>query len=87
MTVAPGSNSWATWRQVRGIALLINASPLIRERPRLCRPVQYSAPSSPAEYIHRIGRTARIGCHGSSLLILAPSEAEYVNSLAAHKIK
>uniref|UniRef100_A0A8C9Q5G1 ATP-dependent RNA helicase n=1 Tax=Spermophilus dauricus TaxID=99837 RepID=A0A8C9Q5G1_SPEDA len=46
----------------------------------------YSAPSSPAEYIHRIGRTARIGCHGSSLLILAPSEAEYVNSLAAHKI-
>ncbi|XP_035293284.1 probable ATP-dependent RNA helicase DDX31 isoform X2 [Cricetulus griseus] len=48
--------------------------------------VQYSAPSSPAEYIHRIGRTARIGCHGSSLLILAPSEAEYVNSLASHKI-
>ncbi|OBS81628.1 hypothetical protein A6R68_20175 [Neotoma lepida] len=46
----------------------------------------YSAPSSPAEYIHRIGRTARIGCHGSSLLILAPSEAEYVNSLASHKI-
>ncbi|EGW12609.1 putative ATP-dependent RNA helicase DDX31 [Cricetulus griseus] len=47
---------------------------------------EYSAPSSPAEYIHRIGRTARIGCHGSSLLILAPSEAEYVNSLASHKI-
>uniref|UniRef100_A0A452UPE6 ATP-dependent RNA helicase n=1 Tax=Ursus maritimus TaxID=29073 RepID=A0A452UPE6_URSMA len=47
---------------------------------------QYNAPSSPAEYIHRIGRTARIGCRGSSLLILAPSEAEYVNSLASHKI-
>uniref|UniRef100_A0A8D2DCA0 ATP-dependent RNA helicase n=1 Tax=Sciurus vulgaris TaxID=55149 RepID=A0A8D2DCA0_SCIVU len=62
------SDSWGTWRQVRGIAL------------------PYSAPSSPAEYIHRIGRTARIGCRGSSLLILAPSEAEYVNSLAAHKI-
>ncbi|KAF3820980.1 hypothetical protein GH733_011133 [Mirounga leonina] len=46
----------------------------------------YNAPPSPAEYIHRIGRTARIGCHGSSLLILAPSEAEYVNSLASHKI-
>uniref|UniRef100_A0A8C8Y6D7 ATP-dependent RNA helicase n=1 Tax=Panthera leo TaxID=9689 RepID=A0A8C8Y6D7_PANLE len=52
--------------------------------PRI--PLMYNAPSSPAEYIHRIGRTARIGCHGSSLLILAPSEAEYVNSLASHKI-
>lgn len=57
------------------------------ERLHLRCPFQYSAPSSPAEYIHRIGRTARIGCHGSSLLILAPSEAEYVNSLASHKIK
>ncbi|KAB1280249.1 putative ATP-dependent RNA helicase DDX31, partial [Camelus dromedarius] len=47
---------------------------------------EYNAPASPAEYIHRIGRTARIGCRGSSLLILAPSEAEYVNSLASHKI-
>lgn len=54
--------------------------------PQVTWIVQYSAPSSPAEYIHRIGRTARIGCHGSSLLILAPSEAEYVNSLASHKI-
>uniref|UniRef100_A0A452SIV9 ATP-dependent RNA helicase n=1 Tax=Ursus americanus TaxID=9643 RepID=A0A452SIV9_URSAM len=54
--------------------------------PQVTWIVQYNAPSSPAEYIHRIGRTARIGCRGSSLLILAPSEAEYVNSLASHKI-
>ncbi|KAM9720385.1 ATP-dependent DNA helicase DDX31 [Dama dama] len=54
--------------------------------PQVTWIVQYNAPSSPAEYIHRIGRTARIGCHGSSLLVLAPSEAEYVNSLASHKI-
>uniref|UniRef100_A0A673VS01 ATP-dependent RNA helicase n=1 Tax=Suricata suricatta TaxID=37032 RepID=A0A673VS01_SURSU len=54
--------------------------------PQVTWIVQYNAPSSPAEYIHRIGRTARIGCRGSSLLILAPSEAGYVNSLASHKI-
>ncbi|XP_072816460.1 ATP-dependent DNA helicase DDX31 isoform X2 [Vicugna pacos] len=54
--------------------------------PQVTWIVQYNAPASPAEYIHRIGRTARIGCRGSSLLILAPSEAEYVNSLASHKI-
>uniref|UniRef100_A0A8C3QZ86 ATP-dependent RNA helicase n=1 Tax=Cyanoderma ruficeps TaxID=181631 RepID=A0A8C3QZ86_9PASS len=46
----------------------------------------YNAPASPAEYIHRIGRTARIGCRGSSLLVLAPSEAGYVSLLASHKI-
>ncbi|XP_063100233.1 probable ATP-dependent RNA helicase DDX31 isoform X3 [Cavia porcellus] len=54
--------------------------------PQVTWIIQYTAPASPAEYIHRIGRTARIGCRGSSLLILAPSEAEYVNSLASHKI-
>ncbi|XP_045702493.1 probable ATP-dependent RNA helicase DDX31 isoform X2 [Phyllostomus hastatus] len=54
--------------------------------PQVTWIVQYNAPSSPAEYIHRVGRTARIGCRGSSLLVLAPSEAEYVSSLAAHKI-
>lgn len=32
VTIAPGFNSWDTWRQVRGIALPINGSPLIYER-------------------------------------------------------
>ncbi|XP_069626907.1 ATP-dependent DNA helicase DDX31 isoform X3 [Haliaeetus albicilla] len=54
--------------------------------PQVTWIVQYNAPASPAEYIHRIGRTARIGCHGNSLLVLAPSEAEYVSLLASHKI-
>lgn len=54
--------------------------------PQVTWIVQYNAPSSPAEYVHRVGRTARIGCRGSSLLVLAPSEAEYVNSLASHRI-
>uniref|UniRef100_A0A8C3KZJ0 ATP-dependent RNA helicase n=1 Tax=Chrysolophus pictus TaxID=9089 RepID=A0A8C3KZJ0_CHRPC len=54
--------------------------------PQVMWIVQYNAPASPAEYIHRIGRTARIGCHGNSLLVLAPSEAEYVSLLASHKI-
>uniref|UniRef100_A0A8C5XAC3 ATP-dependent RNA helicase n=1 Tax=Malurus cyaneus samueli TaxID=2593467 RepID=A0A8C5XAC3_9PASS len=54
--------------------------------PQVTWIVQYNAPASPAEYVHRIGRTARIGCHGNSLLVLAPSEAEYVSLLASHKI-
>ncbi|XP_050010875.1 ATP-dependent DNA helicase DDX31 [Alexandromys fortis] len=73
-------------RSRTGILLCTDVAARGLDLPQVTWIVQYSAPSSPAEYIHRIGRTARIGCHGSSLLILAPSEAEYVNSLASHKI-
>ncbi|XP_006835058.1 PREDICTED: probable ATP-dependent RNA helicase DDX31 [Chrysochloris asiatica] len=69
-----------------GVLLCTDVAARGLDLPQVTWIVQYNAPSSPAEYIHRIGRTARIGCHGSSLLILAPSEAEYVNSLASHKI-
>ncbi|GAB5580243.1 probable ATP-dependent RNA helicase DDX31 isoform X5 [Prionailurus iriomotensis] len=69
-----------------GILLCTDVAARGLDLPQVTWIVQYNAPSSPAEYIHRIGRTARIGCRGSSLLILAPSEAEYVNSLASHKI-
>ncbi|XP_066896509.1 ATP-dependent DNA helicase DDX31 isoform X3 [Kogia breviceps] len=73
-------------RSKTGVLLCTDVAARGLDLPQVTWIVQYSAPSSPAEYIHRIGRTARIGCHGSSLLILAPSEAEYVNSLASHKI-
>uniref|UniRef100_A0A452UPB7 ATP-dependent RNA helicase n=1 Tax=Ursus maritimus TaxID=29073 RepID=A0A452UPB7_URSMA len=69
-----------------GVLLCTDVAARGLDLPQVTWIVQYNAPSSPAEYIHRIGRTARIGCRGSSLLILAPSEAEYVNSLASHKI-
>lgn len=68
-----------------GVAsLIINILLIPLSPPSL---LKYNAPASPAEYIHRIGRTARIGCRGSSLLVLAPSEAGYVSLLASHKIK
>ncbi|XP_068410033.1 ATP-dependent DNA helicase DDX31 isoform X2 [Eschrichtius robustus] len=69
-----------------GVLLCTDVAARGLDLPQVTWIVQYNAPSSPAEYIHRIGRTARIGCHGSCLLILAPSEAEYVNSLASHRI-
>lgn len=69
-----------------GILLCTDVAARGLDLPQVTWIVQYSAPTSPAEYIHRIGRTARIGCPGSSLLLLTPSETEYVQSLAAHKI-
>ncbi|XP_010973701.2 probable ATP-dependent RNA helicase DDX31 isoform X1 [Camelus dromedarius] len=73
-------------RSKTGVLLCTDVAARGLDLPQVTWIVQYNAPASPAEYIHRIGRTARIGCRGSSLLILAPSEAEYVNSLASHKI-
>lgn len=74
-------------RSKAGVLLCTDVAARGLDLPQVTWIVQYTAPSSPAEYVHRIGRTARIGFQGSSLLILAPSEAEYVNSLASHKIK
>ncbi|KFP80138.1 putative ATP-dependent RNA helicase DDX31, partial [Acanthisitta chloris] len=69
-----------------GILLCTDVAARGLDLPQVTWIVQYTAPASPAEYIHRIGRTARIGCHGNSLLVLVPSEAGYVSLLAAHKI-
>lgn len=44
--------------------------------------LQYDPPLDPTEYIHRIGRTARAGNVGNSLLFLTPEEAPFVKYLA-----
>ncbi|NWR34821.1 DDX31 helicase, partial [Tachuris rubrigastra] len=73
-------------RSKTGVLLCTDVAARGLDLPQVTWIVQCNAPASPAEYIHRIGRTARIGCHGNSLLVLAPSEAGYVSLLASHKI-
>jgi len=48
--------------------------------------VQFTPPISVADYVHRVGRTARIGAKGSSVIFLLPSEADFVKMLEAAKI-
>lgn len=47
--------------------------------------IQYDPPTGgqgeELEYLHRAGRTARIGAHGDALLFLLPSEKAYVTKL------
>jgi len=43
--------------------------------------VHYDCPTQTDDYLHRTGRTARIGNEGNSLLFLLPSEAKYVQIL------
>lgn len=48
---------------------------------------QYNIPGSAADYVHRVGRTARIGKEGQALLFLAPSEVEYIRILEEQQIR
>jgi len=49
--------------------------------------VQYNTPGKPVDYIHRVGRAARIGVTGNALLFVTPAEVNYVSVLRQHKIK
>ncbi|TNN55788.1 putative ATP-dependent RNA helicase DDX31 [Liparis tanakae] len=46
----------------------------------------YTPPTTATEYVHRVGRTARIGGRGSSLLFLTPAETAFIPELANHNI-
>lgn len=48
--------------------------------------IQYNTPGNPADYVHRVGRTARIGLKGNALLFLSPAEVEYLETLKQHGI-
>lgn len=48
--------------------------------------VQFTAPISTADYVHRVGRTARIGASGSSVIFLLPSEAGFIKQLERDQI-
>lgn len=49
--------------------------------------VQYDVPSDPAAYVHRIGRTARIGASGDAILLLLSSERSYLEVLEKRQMK
>lgn len=49
--------------------------------PDVTAVIQYDPPQEIEDYIHRIGRTARLGKAGSAFLFLLPNEIEYINSL------
>lgn len=49
--------------------------------------VQYDPPAETADYVHRVGRTARKGERGHSLLFLLPREADYLGVLEARGLR
>lgn len=55
--------------------------------PTLDASVQFDPPGEPAEYVHRIGRTARMGRKGKSVLFLLPSEQPYLLKLKEYNLQ
>lgn len=49
--------------------------------------IQYDPPADVRDYIHRIGRTARLGKEGLSYIFLLPSEVEYIDLLEDYQCK
>ncbi|KAJ6656725.1 hypothetical protein lerEdw1_003612 [Lerista edwardsae] len=47
--------------------------------------LQYDAPSNASAFVHRCGRTARIGHTGSALVFLLPMEEAYIKFLAINQ--
>jgi superfamily II DNA/RNA helicase len=49
--------------------------------------VQYNPPVTAEEYVHRVGRTARVGKCGQAIIFLAPPETDFVHRLANRGIR
>lgn len=48
--------------------------------------IQYNGPQTDEDYLHRVGRTGRVGKSGSALIFLTHEEQEYVNRLREYKV-
>jgi ATP-dependent RNA helicase DDX31/DBP7 len=48
--------------------------------------IQYDSPGEATEYVHRVGRTARLGERGESVLFLQPIEIDYLKDLEKHGV-
>ncbi|XP_069940807.1 ATP-dependent DNA helicase DDX31-like [Cherax quadricarinatus] len=56
------------------------------DMPKVRWIVQFNAACTAADYVHRVGRTARVNAAGSAIAFLAPAEAQYIQMLEQHQI-
>ncbi|KAL1738894.1 P-loop containing nucleoside triphosphate hydrolase protein, partial [Schizophyllum fasciatum] len=69
-----------------GILLCTDVAARGLDIPRVDWIIQYDPPDDPRDYIHRVGRTARAGKVGKSLLFLLPSELGFLRFLKESKV-
>ncbi|KAI9245234.1 P-loop containing nucleoside triphosphate hydrolase protein, partial [Phascolomyces articulosus] len=69
-----------------GVLLCTDVAARGLDMPDVDRIIQYDPPTDLKDYVHRVGRTARLGKAGSAALFLLPSEMEYVDILKAQDL-
>jgi ATP-dependent RNA helicase DDX18/HAS1 len=69
-----------------GILLCTDVAARGLDIPQVDWIIQFDPPDDPRDYIHRVGRTARAGSKGKSLLFLLPSELGFLRFLKVAKI-
>ncbi|XP_076062134.1 ATP-dependent DNA helicase DDX31 [Oratosquilla oratoria] len=70
-----------------GVLLCTDVAARGLDLPRVNWIVQYNAACTAADYVHRVGRTARVNAKGSAIAFLAPAEVPFVRMLQDHDIK
>eukprot|EP00808_Paulinella_micropora_P014493 g19175.t1 len=70
-----------------GILLCTDVAARGLDLPAVDYILQFDPPEQCQEYIHRVGRTARMGREGKAVLFLLPSELEYLKELEKHFIR
>ncbi|CAH7685014.1 P-loop containing nucleoside triphosphate hydrolase protein [Phakopsora pachyrhizi] len=70
----------------QGILLCTDVAARGLDIPKVDWIVQFDPPDDPRDYIHRVGRTARAGKSGRSLLFLLPSELGFLRFLKMAKV-
>ncbi|XP_037935790.1 probable ATP-dependent RNA helicase CG8611 [Teleopsis dalmanni] len=70
-----------------GVLLTTDVSGRGIDVPEVDLVVQYSPPQKIADFVHRVGRTARAGRNGRAVLFLAPNEAKFVRKLEDNRIR
>ncbi|CAH0722369.1 unnamed protein product, partial [Brenthis ino] len=71
----------------RGLLICTDVAARGLDVPRVDLVLQYCAPASATDYVHRVGRTGRAAQVGAAILFLLPSEAEFVRHLEQKRIR
>ncbi|XP_027220877.2 ATP-dependent DNA helicase DDX31 [Penaeus vannamei] len=87
MTQQERSTVFRSFREASaGVLMCTDVASRGLDLPRVRWIVQFNAACTAADYVHRVGRTARVNSAGSAVAFLAPSEAPYIQMLEKHKI-
>ncbi|CAO3639206.1 unnamed protein product [Cunninghamella echinulata] len=69
-----------------GVLLCTDVAARGLDLPNVDRIIQYDPPTDMKDYVHRVGRTARLGKAGEAVLFLLPSEMDYLPILKAQNL-